>query len=307
MWFASVYGARGPDDARRVRRRRQDRRVPGRQRARAGVDLGATLGTARRAARSGAQWTQVHARVETGDPVLPSVRELTAGVRAGARPRPARSRVVPAARATRSAAPTTARRRRWGRRVNYQRTARGSATYAHSWGAHTVQLSASGGTDFGSDMPAYETFALGGPLRLSGFRINQFAGREFAFGARDVLPPHLRAARPAGHRRLRRRVRRGRPDPGPGRRTCPRPARSTPARCSWGRTRCSGRCSSGSASAAAGTRPCTCSSGPPEAEGHGAAGARLQVPAGCLFRQPPPWRATVSTRPTGLVQCTNSR
>jgi NTE family protein len=39
-----------------------------------------------------------------------------------------------------------------------------------------------GGTDFGSGMPAYESFTLGGPLRLSGYRINQFSGREYAFG-----------------------------------------------------------------------------------------------------------------------------
>jgi NTE family protein len=31
-------------------------------------------------------------------------------------------------------------------------------------------------------MPAYEQFTLGGPLRLSGFRLQQFAGRHFAFG-----------------------------------------------------------------------------------------------------------------------------
>ena len=31
--------------------------------------------------RLGAVWTQVNARVETGDPVLPSMRELTAGPR----------------------------------------------------------------------------------------------------------------------------------------------------------------------------------------------------------------------------------
>jgi NTE family protein len=31
-------------------------------------------------------------------------------------------------------------------------------------------------------MPAYESFTLGGPLRLSGYRINEFSGREYAFG-----------------------------------------------------------------------------------------------------------------------------
>ena len=31
-------------------------------------------------------------------------------------------------------------------------------------------------------MPAYESFVLGGPLRLSGYRVNQFAGNQYAFG-----------------------------------------------------------------------------------------------------------------------------
>jgi NTE family protein len=31
-------------------------------------------------------------------------------------------------------------------------------------------------------MPAYETFTLGGPLRLSGYRIDEFSGRQMAFG-----------------------------------------------------------------------------------------------------------------------------
>jgi NTE family protein len=51
-----------------------------------------------------------------------------------------------------------------------------------SRGPHTFYASVAGGTDLGSDMPAYESFTLGGPLRLSGYRINQFAGREFEFG-----------------------------------------------------------------------------------------------------------------------------
>jgi NTE family protein len=31
-------------------------------------------------------------------------------------------------------------------------------------------------------MPAYESFSLGGPLNLSAYRINEFAGRRYAFG-----------------------------------------------------------------------------------------------------------------------------
>jgi len=51
-----------------------------------------------------------------------------------------------------------------------------------SWRAHTVNIALSGGTNLGTDMPAYETFTLGGPLRLSGYRIDEFAGRRMAFG-----------------------------------------------------------------------------------------------------------------------------
>ncbi len=31
-------------------------------------------------------------------------------------------------------------------------------------------------------MPAYETFTLGGPLQLSGYRIGEFSGNRMAFG-----------------------------------------------------------------------------------------------------------------------------
>src|SRR5262249_19272547 len=45
-----------------------------------GVDLGAVLGTWGQA-RFGPVWSKVYARVDTGSPVLPSVRETTAGLR----------------------------------------------------------------------------------------------------------------------------------------------------------------------------------------------------------------------------------
>ena len=46
-----------------------------------GVDLGAALGTWGQL-RAGPVWSKVYARVDTGSPVLPSVRETTAGLRA---------------------------------------------------------------------------------------------------------------------------------------------------------------------------------------------------------------------------------
>ena len=146
---------------------------------RGGLDLGANLGTLG-ALRVGPQWTKVNARVDTGEPVLPSVRELTAGVHVGLVldtldapwfPRDGYNVVVNYYSATKAL----------GSALDYQRLeARGQ--YAASWGPHTVNLAAAGGTAFGSNMPAYETFALGGPLRLSGFRLNQFSGREYVFG-----------------------------------------------------------------------------------------------------------------------------
>ena len=68
-----------------------------------------------------------------------------------------------------------------GSDVSYQRL-EGRAHGAQSWGPHTLNYAVSGGTALGSDMPAYESFVLGGPLRLSAYRVNQFAGREYAFG-----------------------------------------------------------------------------------------------------------------------------
>lgn len=147
--------------------------------ARGGADVGLTLGTYGEL-RVGPQWTHVNARVDTGDPVLPSVKELTAGVHA--------SLVVDqydhawfsqsgyGARLSYYGATSAL-----GSALDYQKL-QGSGSYATSFGENTFNFTVSGGTDFGTGMPAYESFTLGGPLRLSGFRIDQFSGREFAFG-----------------------------------------------------------------------------------------------------------------------------
>jgi NTE family protein len=157
--------------------------------AQAGVDLGAVFGTFG-ALRAGPVWTHVNARVDTGDPTLPTTRELTAGVRARLtfdqldQPWFPHSGYVVLASYYGA---TTA----LGSALNYQRL-EATGSYVTSWGPNTVSLSASGGTDFGTNMPAYEAFTLGGPLRLSGFRLNQFMGREYAFGRamyyRNIYP-----------------------------------------------------------------------------------------------------------------------
>ncbi|HXX86382.1 MAG TPA: patatin-like phospholipase family protein, partial [Casimicrobiaceae bacterium] len=129
----------------------------------AGVDLGAVLGTWGQL-RGGAVWANVNARVDTGSPVLPSVRQTTAGLRAGLFVDQTDRAWYPSAgygfTGTAYAAMTS-----FGSALNYQRL-EGTARGIYSWGANTLNLSVSGGTALGSDMPAYESFALGGPLRL---------------------------------------------------------------------------------------------------------------------------------------------
>jgi NTE family protein len=146
---------------------------------RGGIDFGAVLGT-KGVMRLGGVWTKIDARVDTGDPVLPSVRELTAGPRLQITidqldhaffARNGYSAIINAYLATKS----------FGSALDYQRVS-GLGNFAKSWGPHTLNLHVEGGSALGTDMPAYESFLLGGPLRLSGFRIGQFAGREFAFG-----------------------------------------------------------------------------------------------------------------------------
>jgi NTE family protein len=147
--------------------------------ARGGIDVGAVLGTSG-TVRIGGQWTKYDAKVDTGDPVLPAIRELSAGPRAQLIvdqldhpwfPQSGYAGTAMFYQATKA----------FGSAVDYQKLL-GNAMYAQSWGPHTLNLAVSGGTALGTNLPPYESFVLGGPLRLSGFRVNQFAGREFAVG-----------------------------------------------------------------------------------------------------------------------------
>ncbi len=144
-----------------------------------GLDAGAILGTWGEA-RLGVQWRRVDAKVDTGLPSLPSIKEDSAGPRAKLIvdqfdqawfPREGFRLIGSAYVADRS----------FGSDQNYNRL-EGQAGAVKSWGAHSFTFTVSGGTDLHSDMPAYETFTLGGPLRLSGYRINEFSGRRFGFG-----------------------------------------------------------------------------------------------------------------------------
>ena len=145
---------------------------------RLGLDGGTYLGTWGEA-RLGLVWRQVDAQTETGPAILPDLDETTAGLRALLFVDQLDNAWF-ARRGYRLTAAAYAAEENLGSDRSYQRL-EGELTAVQSWSAHTVNFKISGGTDFQSDMPAYENFTLGGPLRLSGYRIDQFAGRRFGF------------------------------------------------------------------------------------------------------------------------------
>jgi NTE family protein len=146
---------------------------------RVGLDGGSALGTWGEA-RVGYLFRKVHAKVDTGSPLLPKLDENTAGLRARLLvdqldnpyfPRRGYQAELNAYKADKSL----------GSDQDYERL-EGFLSGAKSWGNHSFQVTAAGGTDRDTDMPAYDTFSLGGPLRLSGYHIDEFAGRNMAFG-----------------------------------------------------------------------------------------------------------------------------
>ena len=143
-----------------------------------GIDAGAVIGTSGQL-KIGPVWTHVNAQVDTGSPVLPAVKELTAGLRAELFVDRLNHAWFPTDGVSGNAHAYAALPA-LGSAQSYEKL-EGTARWVKSWGNNTVQLGVQGGTDFGTNMPAYESFTLGGPLHLSGYRINQFAGREFWF------------------------------------------------------------------------------------------------------------------------------
>lgn len=144
-----------------------------------GLDAGANFGTSGYA-RLGSVWRRVDASVDTGSPVLPELTETTAGPRALFIVDQLDNAWFPRA-GYRGVASVYFAESGFGSDRNYKRF-EGQFTTARSWGEHTLNVGVVGGTDAGSEMPAYDTFTLGGPLRLSGYRINEFAGRKMLFG-----------------------------------------------------------------------------------------------------------------------------
>ncbi|HET9762566.1 MAG TPA: patatin-like phospholipase family protein [Casimicrobiaceae bacterium] len=146
--------------------------------SRLGLDGGVFLGTLGQV-RLGALWRDVNATTVTGPQVLPGANERTAGIRALLYVDQLDNAWFPRA-GYRTTASAYAALESFGSDHEYRKVD-GEAVAAKSRGAHTVNLKIAGGADLQSNMPAYENFRLGGPLRLSGYRIDEFSGDRFAF------------------------------------------------------------------------------------------------------------------------------
>ena len=146
--------------------------------SRLGFDLGAVLGTWGEV-RMGPVLRRVESTVETGARLLPDLTEDASGLAMRLYadqldhawfPRSGYRAIVNGYAGSKS----------FGAARDYQKVA-GTYTAVSSFGAHTFNINVAGGTNFGSDLPPYDGFSLGGPLNLSGYQINEFGGRRMAF------------------------------------------------------------------------------------------------------------------------------
>jgi NTE family protein len=146
---------------------------------RAGMDAGLNLGTWGEV-RAGPLWRRVYARVDIGSSLLPNLDENASGVR-GSLFVDQLDHAWFARRGFRLNVSLYSAEKSMGSDHDY-RKAEGEVTLATSWGSHAFQATAAAGSDLGTTLAGYDTFTLGGPLRLSGYRIDQFSGSNMTFG-----------------------------------------------------------------------------------------------------------------------------
>ena len=149
------------------------------ERALVGVDVGANLGTIAQA-RLGYVAGHEKAIPEVGLPVFPTAEEKVGALRAAATYDTFDNWAFPRSglHATMTALYA---REGLGSDADWDRLAAGFDK-AFAVGRHRLQLGLSGGSSLNSDLPAFEAFALGGFLRLSGYGYQQFIGQKYALG-----------------------------------------------------------------------------------------------------------------------------
>ncbi|WP_295383941.1 patatin-like phospholipase family protein [uncultured Thiodictyon sp.] len=148
-------------------------------RGRIGADLGTTLrGTE---VRAGLYYGQTGVTLDTGAAALPNVKINDTGVRGRLLYDTLDSAGAPRF-GTRISLDVLNPLTELGANLNYTR---GMAHFdtAYSLGANTLALKLKGGTTFGTHMPYYDQFPLGGFLNLSGYATDQFRANNMAFGA----------------------------------------------------------------------------------------------------------------------------
>jgi len=140
---------------------------------RIGADLGISMGPWGEL-RGGPVYRHVDANVDTGSPILPDFKASGGGMRLRFfldqldRPFLARDGYSLSMTAE-----------RWFDTQAYNKVD-GRASFVKSLGENTFSLTAAGGTNVGTDLPYFDAFRLGGPFRLSSYRIDQFAGSNYA-------------------------------------------------------------------------------------------------------------------------------
>lgn len=145
-------------------------------RARAGVDLGTTIGQ-NVEVRAGLYLGNVNFDVDTGASLLPGGNQTDSGVRARLFYDTMDGSYVATS----------------GQRVQLNlrhpladlQYARLDASWSGGWSSekNTLLGSLRGGTSFDDAMPYYDQFPLGGFLKLSGYKNEQFRGNQYAFGS----------------------------------------------------------------------------------------------------------------------------
>jgi NTE family protein len=145
-----------------------------------GVDVGSTLFDKRAELRVGALFGNAQTKLDTGELSLPESNNDESGLRAKFRWDTLDSRYVPRS-GTRLALDFFSPQSSLGADASYNRLS-ADWTGARSFGKHTLVGRAQLGTSFGSNMPFYDQFTLGGFQELSGYANEQFRGNQVAFG-----------------------------------------------------------------------------------------------------------------------------
>jgi NTE family protein len=146
--------------------------------------------------RLGPVWRDVRANVQTGSPILPETDTNASGARVKL-VADRLDQVWFSRDGHRLVASAFKSYQTMGADASYSR-AELSFFQALSFGEHTFQVGLYGGTNLDTNLPAYDTFTLGGPFKLSAYAINQFSGQQALFGSLRYLNQVKRLPSPLG-------------------------------------------------------------------------------------------------------------